>query len=144
MTAHIPDLPESIERSRETSGERLVRIETLLAGMTAALNAHMRDGEREMAEMRSEIRDHLKGSTSLGEDVRQMSKDVHAMSGRLSALETEVATLVKSKLTIVSWAAGAGAVVSLLWFVIGDSLKSGLHMSGPAQAREAPKDPVPK
>ena len=122
----------------------MVRIETLLSGMTAALNAHMRDGEREANDMRVEIREHIKGTSALGEDVRQMSKDIHAMSTRLSALESEVATLVKSKLTIVSWAAGAGAVVSLLWFVVGDTLKTGLHMSGPAQAREAPQNPVAK
>jgi len=140
--SHVPELHDTVDRARETSGERLVRIETLLSAMTVALNAHMAGEERELNEMRGEIREHIRGTSSLGEDVRQVSKDVHTMSVRLTALEREVSSLVKSKVTIVAWAAGAGAVVSLLWFVVGDTLKSALHMSGPAQARsvqEAPK-----
>lgn len=107
--------------NEETTGERLVRIEVLLASMKEALVAHMVDEEKALNDTRSLITDHIKSTGTVGEDLRAMRRDMHDMQGRMKALETEVQTLTKNKTWVMAWAAGAGSVVTAfvglaIWF----------------------------
>lgn len=109
---------------RETTGERLVRIETLMQGLLRALNEHIRGQEKELQVMKDAIKGHLADTAGLGGDVRQLSVDVKDMKDKVTSLEKEVRILSESKSKVIAWAAGVSATVSALWIVAGPKLAS--------------------
>lgn len=105
---------------RETTGERLVRIETLMTTVLQSLQAHIRDEEGELLEMKQALKEHIAGTSSISGDVRQLSTDVKQMKEKVELLEKEVRVLSESKSKVVAWAAGVSATVSALWIAAGD------------------------
>lgn len=102
------------DTQRETTGERLVRIETLLQGLDRNLQQHIKDEEKELMETRRIITDHISSQATLTGDLAQVRRDVHDVQQRVKAIEGEVANLIKNKTFIVAWASGAASVITLL------------------------------
>ncbi len=119
MTVLYPD-PAIPQDHRETTGERLVRIETLMNTVLNSLHAHIRDEEKELKEFADTLKVHLEENARLNVDVRELSRDIREMKAKLGELEREVSALTKSKTTMIAWAAGVSATISALWIVGGD------------------------
>lgn len=100
--------------AEETTGERLVRIETLMSMMKDALLQHIQDEEKELSETRKLMQDHINSTMNVGEDMRAMKRDMHDMQSRMKSLEVEVKELTKNKTFLMAWAAGAGSVITLI------------------------------
>lgn len=114
--------PLSNPDHRETTGERLVRIETLMQSVVASIQQHIRDEEKDLKEMKDNLQSHIAENGRLMVDVRELSHDVRAMKTKLGELEKEVNLLTKSRTTVIAWAAGVSATVSALWIMAGDKL----------------------
>jgi len=110
------------DRARETTGERLVRIETILTHLGVMLEQHIREEEKEFVEMREDFKLHLQNTGTVGEDVRALSREIKLMQDRMVSLETQVTLLSKTKLQIVAWAGGVSATMSALWIVAGERI----------------------
>jgi len=104
---------------RETTGERLVRIETLMTTVLNSLHAHIRDEERALKEMKDTLKAHMDETARVNVDVRELGVDVRAIKEKLGELEKEVFALSKAKTSVIAWAAGVSATVSALWIVAG-------------------------
>lgn len=99
---------------QESSGERLVRIETLLGSMRESMERANREHEKELLSTRQLVIEHIKSTSNVGEDLRHMRKDMHDMQLRMKALETKVEELTRNKLWALAWAAGAGSMITLM------------------------------
>ena len=110
----MPESFPSPDPHRETTGERLVRIETMMHSMVEALRAHMKDEEKELLEMKDVLKQHIEENGRVTVDVRELSRDVREMGAKLATLEKEVGLLTKSRTQVVAWAAGVSATISAL------------------------------
>lgn len=103
---------EEMSSTGMSTGERLVRIETLMGMMKDALVQHIQDEEKELLETRSLIVEHINATSTVGEDLRAMRRDLHDMQKKMENLEKEVNTLSKNRTWVMAWAAGAGSVIT--------------------------------
>lgn len=99
---------------RETTGERLVRIETILGSMSESLKRHITDEEKELADTKRMITENIAANSAFVVGMEAMKRDMHEMQLRMKSLESEVQILVKNKTFALAWASGAGSILTLL------------------------------
>jgi predicted nuclease with TOPRIM domain len=107
---------------RETTGERLVRIETLMQTVLNSLHIHIRDEEKDLKEFKDALKMHMEENGRLNVDVRELSRDIREMKAKLSELEKEVQALSRTRLSVIAWAGGVSATISALWIMAGDKI----------------------